>query len=240
MLNKLKNALKNLESKVEQTKDNMIQEEADLKSSVDLLPVEKEEETTESTKDELVETQEKEENTTDSKATLTIEPAPTVGSYKVDKPIEKPVQSSMVALETYNIQELINVSLKQFAPLIVKKGIRVELDALDCDIITNQEVILFIFQEIISNAINHTIDGVLSIYLLDHKSLVIQDTGSGIPKDELAQIFDEGYIASNGVTSTEHNGLGLYKVAIALEKMSYSYEIQSIVGKGTAFLIDLK
>lgn len=255
MLGKLKSALKNLETKVEQTKENMMNEQEQLTDYIVKEEIKNNENNIEQQKKEdlqeinleankntvdIIENISKEENEkTVEKTAVKIEAAPVVASYKVEKTPEQKRKQPIVSIETYKLHELIATSLKQFAPLIVKKGIRIELDSLDCSIKTNQEVMLFIFQEIISNAINHMVEGVLSIYLLDGHNLVIQDTGDGIPKDELASIFEEGFIASNVNPTEEQSGIGLYKCAIALEKMNYEYEVQSILGKGTAFMINL-
>lgn len=145
-----------------------------------------------------------------------------------------------IPMNAYSLEDLITSTVKQFAPIIIKKGIRLELDGLDITIKTNKEVMLFILQEVISNAINHTLAGEIKVYVLSNELLIIEDNGSGIPADELSKVFEEGFIGSKTPNKDKAEGIGLFKAAIALEKMGYPYEIQSGEGFGTGFAIKIK
>jgi len=65
--------------------------------------------------------------------------------------------------------------------------------------------------------------------------MAIQDTGPGIPADNLNKIFDPYF-------TTKHNGegtgLGLYIVSGILKNYGASYHMDSTVGQGTTFTID--
>lgn len=150
------------------------------------------------------------------------------------------IKKDTIPMSAYSLEELITSTVKQFAPIIVKKGIRLELDGLDISIKTNKEVMLFILQEVISNAINHTVAGELKIYMLNNELLVIEDNGMGIPAAELSQVFNEGFVGSKSPNKDKAEGIGLFKAAIALEKMGYPYEVQSGEGFGTGFAIKVK
>lgn len=146
-------------------------------------------------------------------------------------------KKSTIPMSQYKVDELVMTTVKQFAPMIVKKGIRLEMDGLDISIKTNKEVMLFILQEIISNSINNMAIGEIKIYMLEKELLVIEDNGNGIPKDELSKVFEEGFVGSKSPNKDSSEGVGLFKTAIALEKMGYSYEIQSAEGVGTGMAI---
>lgn len=145
-----------------------------------------------------------------------------------------------IPVAEYPLDELVAATLKQFAPIIIKKGIRLDYEGLDIKITTNKEVMLFILQEIISNAINHVLAGEIRIYVLNDQLLVIEDNGIGIPPEELPKIFEEGFVGSKSTNRDSLEGVGLYKTAIALEKMAYPYEVQSALGQGTGFAIKIK
>lgn len=166
-----------------------------------------------------------------------IDVEPVESSFKVESVKGKSVEEG-IPVDERNVQEMVCSTLKQFAPMIIKKGIRLELEGLDTGITTNEEVLLFIFQEILSNAVNSLSEGSIKIYLEDEK-LIFEDTGYGIPAEEVPLIFNEGFMASNAVPSDDLEGMGMYKCSIALEKMNYGYEIKSTEGKGTTFIIDL-
>lgn len=159
-------------------------------------------------------------------------------SFRKEKDQNKTIEDAGIPVEEFELKELISSTLKQFAPVIIKKGIRLELDGLDKKIKTNEEVMLFIFQEILSNAVNSLVEGSIKIYVNGDK-LVFEDTGYGIPANEVELIFNEGFMASNAAPSEDLEGMGMYKCSIALEKMNYAYEIKSTEGEGTTFSIDL-
>jgi nitrogen fixation/metabolism regulation signal transduction histidine kinase len=64
--------------------------------------------------------------------------------------------------------------------------------------------------------------------------LTITDTGAGIPKETLAKIFDPNFS-----TKTSGMGLGLAIVKRSITDMSGQIAVESEVGKGTTFHIDL-
>lgn len=152
----------------------------------------------------------------------------------------KNITKERIPTGEYKLEELVTQTVKQFAVVIIKKGIRLDYDNLDTTIVTNKEVMLFILQEVISNAINHIPTGELKIYLLNNELLVIEDNGIGIPAEELPKIFEEGFVGSKSPNKDTAEGIGLFKAAIALEKMGYPYEVQTAEGFGTGFAIKIK
>ncbi len=70
----------------------------------------------------------------------------------------------------------------------------------------------------------------------EHLTVTIRDTGIGIPKNELARIFEAGYTTKREVGGT---GLGLAAVKQAIENHSGTLAVESEAGQGTAFIITL-
>lgn len=243
MINKFKNVLKgNKKSKDEIIQDDIeVIEELEVEDESDAQEVASEDEHSSDDKEELdvrdysefeFEKEEYEEVIEEEITTMQ-------NSYKVERVVGKSISEAGIPIEEYKVHKLVTSTLKQFAPIIIKKGIRIEIDGLDKKIETNEEVMLFIFQEIMSNAVNSLVEGSIKIYIKDDNYLVFEDTGYGIPYDEVPKIFEEGFMASNAAPSDEVEGMGMFKCSIALEKMNYGYEIISEQGKGTSFIIDL-
>jgi two-component system NtrC family sensor kinase len=67
-----------------------------------------------------------------------------------------------------------------------------------------------------------------------HVSLIISDTGTGIPDDVLPQIFNPFY-----TTKAKGTGLGLSITQRIIEQHNGRIEVKSEMGKGTSFSIDL-
>ena len=94
---------------------------------------------------------------------------------------------------------------------------------------------------LISNAIKFTDKGkvLLSSSVIDGKIRIsIEDTGGGIPKEELNKIFDKFYQAEHYMTRKEGgSGLGL-TIANEIVKMhGGEIEVKSSIGKGSVFSI---
>jgi two-component system NtrC family sensor kinase len=65
--------------------------------------------------------------------------------------------------------------------------------------------------------------------------LVFQDTGPGIPPENLSRVFDP-FFTTKG--TGEGTGLGLYIVSGILKNYGAQYRLESAVGRGTTFTID--
>jgi PAS domain S-box-containing protein len=65
--------------------------------------------------------------------------------------------------------------------------------------------------------------------------VVIRDTGSGIPAENLDKVFDP-FFSTKG--TGEGTGLGLYMVSGILKNYGAEYHLESTVGQGTTFTVD--
>ncbi|MEM7379989.1 MAG: tetratricopeptide repeat protein [Bacteroidota bacterium] len=105
-----------------------------------------------------------------------------------------------------------------------------------------EEVII----NLLSNALKYTSEGgVVSVEIREgegsnHLNILVSDTGSGIPKEELEHIFDRFYQASNAnnedVTGT---GIGLSLTKELVELHGGSISVESEIGKGSTFEISI-
>lgn len=64
----------------------------------------------------------------------------------------------------------------------------------------------------------------------------VRDTGRGIPADQLPLVFDPYYTTRRDGTGT---GLGLAIVHRAISRMNGEIRVESVVGEGTTFFVDL-
>ncbi|MBR5326712.1 MAG: response regulator [Prevotella sp.] len=98
-----------------------------------------------------------------------------------------------------------------------------------------------VFSNLISNSLKHTTSGTISYgyKVLDDGQNIqffVQDTGSGIAKEDLAHIF-ETYVSRDAETNKNGYGLGLPLCKIIVEKLGGTISVESEKGKGSLFTV---
>ena len=99
-------------------------------------------------------------------------------------------------------------------------------------IVTDDKWFVFVLEQFISNALKYTKKGQISIYMKE-KSLVIEDTGIGIPAEDLPRIFEKGFTGYNGRENKKSTGIGLYLCKNIMDKLQWNITVDSEVGSGT-------
>jgi signal transduction histidine kinase len=99
-----------------------------------------------------------------------------------------------------------------------------------------------IFNNLVSNAVNYSPEGgrvtVTAQSLGEYMEIKVQDTGVGIPSEELPKIFDKFYRVKNPKTrQVIGTGLGLAIVKGVVEAHHGTIDVESIEDKGTTFRI---
>jgi signal transduction histidine kinase len=150
-------------------------------------------------------------------------------------------------LEPFPLPELVQDVVQGFRLEAERQGIELIMDQpADVPLVSADiGLIQRALQNLIGNALKHTeAGGRVSIFIepLVHKVAVrIEDTGCGIPDDELEQIFDRFYQArTNGQPQPSAGGLGLAIVKRILELHGSAVEAASTVGQGTVFTFSLE
>lgn len=113
---------------------------------------------------------------------------------------------------------------------------------LDKPFISYPLYISIILENLIENSINFSlkdgsrIDIDVSNSAEERLVIRVKDNGIGIPQQYQHQIFDMYYRASE---HSKGNGLGLYITKKAVEKLEGTIKVESSLGEGTEFIIDL-
>lgn len=148
--------------------------------------------------------------------------------------------SSDLRLESYSIKSIVSNVIKKYSTIFINKKIKLDLEDIDIEVITDEKWISFVLEQIISNALKYTKKGKISIHM-DSKSketLVIEDTGIGIAKEDIPRVFERGFTGYNGRMDKKSTGIGLYLCKKILDNLSHKINIVSEVGKGTIVAID--
>jgi two-component system sensor histidine kinase/response regulator len=108
----------------------------------------------------------------------------------------------------------------------------------------DEETLTQVFSNLISNAIKYNKPGGgIKIFLEDRESVVavsVEDTGIGIPEENLSFIFDQFYrVKREGEKKSKGTGLGLSIAKKITEAHGGTIQVASEAGKGSTFTVIL-
>lgn len=168
--------------------------------------------------------------------------------FKIEQYVEFVLQylrvesmSSDLVLKKYTLDDIVKQAVRKYARMFIRKKIKLNFEELNCEVLTDEKWLVFVIEQLLSNALKYTKEGTVSIYMdsRSEKTLVIEDTGIGIREEDLTRIFERGFTGYNGRWDKKSTGLGLYLCKQILSKLSHSITIESQVDKGTKVSIHL-
>ncbi len=137
-------------------------------------------------------------------------------------------------LQPYELDEIIRQALRKYAKMFIGRKLSVDFSETHQKVLTDEKWMLFVMEQLLSNALKYTNAGKISIYgVADGQGFVIEDTGIGISAEDLPRIFEKGYTGFNGRLDKKATGLGLYLCRQILEKLGHRIEAESATGIGT-------
>ena len=138
------------------------------------------------------------------------------------------------------LDPIIRTALREFAPSFIHKGLQLHYTPVSCSVLTDEKWLLFVLEQLLSNAVKYTPHGSVTVCLREPQTLVIQDTGLGIAPEDLPRVFERGYTGKLGRVDQRSTGIGLYLCRRTLSQLGHTISIQSTPGKGTAVSIHLQ
>ncbi len=131
----------------------------------------------------------------------------------------------------------------EFAGLAGSRGLTLKVSGSDDYAHSDRALVEQILMNLLSNAIKYTREGWVALRCLLDASFLrieVEDTGIGIPPEQLRLIYDEFYqIGVPTNSSREGYGLGLSIVQRLVTLLSAKLEVRSEVGKGSVFSLTL-
>ena len=134
-----------------------------------------------------------------------------------------------------NLDDIIRPLIKKYAILFISNNIKLEYEKLNVKVITDSKWCMVVIEQLLSNAIEYTENGIVSITFSEKENyLEIKDNGIGIKDSDLPKIFDKGYSGFNGRQNQKSTGIGLFLVKQILDKLGQKVKLESKLGEGTS------
>jgi two-component system phosphate regulon sensor histidine kinase PhoR len=148
--------------------------------------------------------------------------------------------------EKLSLNKILDEVLKEAGTLSeeMRQNFKSDIQADMPPIKIDQERIKLALSNLMENAIKYTPEfGKITVSAKkegDNIIIIIEDSGVGIPREEMGRLFMKFFRASNVVKlRTEGNGLGLFIVKNIIENHGGNIKIESEEGKGTKATINL-
>lgn len=160
---------------------------------------------------------------------------------KYSSGVEQPI------IMKFNLTDSITKAMERYNELIKFHGYTIDLKAeTSVFVYADERMILQVLYNLINNAINYTgedktVKITQEILLNNTVKISISDSGNGIPKDDIENIWNRYYrVDKNHSRPVAGSGLGLSIVSKLLQIHSASYGVETSRSKGTTFWFSIK
>ncbi|MCI8590273.1 MAG: HAMP domain-containing histidine kinase [Clostridiales bacterium] len=143
-------------------------------------------------------------------------------------------------IKEYEIDAIIKQAVRKQATFFIGKKITLSYEPLHTKVLTDEKWLLFVIEQVLSNALKYTKSGQITITMQPPKVLCIEDTGIGIAPEDLPRIFESGFTGYNGRMDKKASGLGLSLCRRICKNLGHTISAKSEPGKGTCVQIDLE
>ena len=139
-----------------------------------------------------------------------------------------------------DLDAVIRQAVHKYASLFVRCRIKLVYEPVEMTVLTDEKWLLFIIEQLLSNAVKYTREGTVTISVSSDQILSVTDTGMGIAPEDLPRIFEKGFTGYHGREDKKATGLGLYLCKQTVDKLGIRIGVRSEVGKGSTFSLDLR
>ena len=147
--------------------------------------------------------------------------------------------STDYVLREYPLDDILRQAVRKFAKMFILKKITLDFQETGKTVLTDEKWLLFVVEQVLSNALKYTREGSITITMEHPKTLVIRDTGIGIAPEHQARVFERFYRVDKARSrESGGTGLGLSIVKHAAQYHGAKLELKSDPGRGTAIAVN--
>ena len=147
--------------------------------------------------------------------------------------------SSDLVIKEYDLDSIVRQAVRKFSSQFIRRRLKLIYEPLNKTVLTDEKWLLFVIEQVISNAVKYTPGGEVEIYCEEPLTLCIRDTGIGIAAEDLPRIFEKGYTGCNGRLDKKASGIGLYLCKRICSRLGHKISAESN-GSGTSIKISLE
>ena len=150
--------------------------------------------------------------------------------------------SLQLTSSTFSLDELNEEISQMFIPLATKKELYFSSSLNSARLISDPMKIKQIIINLVSNAIKYTSEGTIRLQTTYDEGLltiVVSDTGAGIPDDKLEEIYEPFSRVESNNALAHGTGLGMYVVKGLIELLGGTIQVRSQVDKGTKVTVTI-
>lgn len=160
--------------------------------------------------------------------------------------ISKIEQGGMVMkMEEFDLHDFVGRIVEEFRMAAENKGLHIRFEGENtvCMVTADENKLRQVFVNLIDNAVKYTQSGTVHVSFKrsgDDAVIEVSDTGPGIDKRELSELFDKFLRGKAGKASEGGSGLGLYLAKLIVEAHHGQLTARSEgIGKGSTFCVSL-
>lgn len=147
--------------------------------------------------------------------------------------------STDYVIKEYDLDGIVRQAVRKFSRQFIRKKLSLTYEPLRKTVLTDEKWLLFVIEQVVSNAVKYTKTGGAEIYCEEPLTLCIRDTGIGAASEDLPRLFEKGYTGCNGRLDKKASGIGLYLCKRICTKLGHNISAENAEGGGMVIRIDL-
>ncbi|MDL2219231.1 sensor histidine kinase, partial [Ruminococcaceae bacterium OttesenSCG-928-O06] len=129
------------------------------------------------------------------------------------------LQNDLV-LQRHELAALARKAAKNCAPLFIYKKLPLDMEETSGSVVTDEKWFCFVLEQLLTNAVKYTPRGAVRVYT-QGECLVVEDSGIGIPPEDLPRVFERGFTGAVGRSERSSTGIGLYLCREILARLGF-------------------
>ncbi len=144
-----------------------------------------------------------------------------------------------LVLARVDLADAVKCAVRRTSALFIHQRHTVlRLGRLEGSAVTDKKWLVFVLEQILTNAVKYTPQGSVSV-AAEGETIVVSDTGIGIAEEDLPRVFEWGYTGQSGRSDERSTGVGLYLSRRVLGLLGHTIAIKSEPGQGTCVRLGL-